>query len=88
MNANNDKSHLLLSTVSGVVVTANINGDVISKSKSGKTWCYNRTQANFYEHRIFSFMKPVQERQIMKAFISSQFGCCPLVWFFCSRHLK
>ena len=47
MNANNDKSHLLLSTVSGVVVTANINGNVISKSKSGKIWCYNRSQANF-----------------------------------------
>ena len=38
--------------------------------------------------RIASFMKTDQNRRIMKAFISSQFGYCPLVWMFCSRRLN
>ena len=33
-------------------------------------------------------MKPLQRRIIMKAFISSQFGYCPLIWMFHSRKLN
>ena len=29
-----------------------------------------------------------QKKRIMRVFISSQFGCCPLVWFFCSRKIN
>ena len=29
-----------------------------------------------------------QRKRIMRAFISSQFGYCPLVWFFCSRKIN
>ena len=29
-----------------------------------------------------------QRKCIMRAFISSQFGYCPLVWFFCSRKIN
>ena len=36
MKANSDKSHLLLSTESDLDVTANINEDIISNSKSEK----------------------------------------------------
>ena len=29
-----------------------------------------------------------QRKRIMRAFTSSQFGYCPLVWFFCSRKIN
>ena len=35
--------------------------------------------------RISKFMTFAQRRNIMKAFIESQFGYCPLVWKFCGR---
>ena len=35
--------------------------------------------------RISKFMTFAQRRNIMKAFIESQFGYCPLVWMFCGR---
>ena len=35
--------------------------------------------------RISKFMTFAQRRNIMKAFIESQFGYCPLVWMFCWR---
>ena len=35
--------------------------------------------------RISKFMTIAQRRNIMKAFIESQFGYCPLVWMFCGR---
>ena len=34
---------------------------------------------------ISNFINPNQRRLIMKAFITSQFGYCPLVWMFHSR---
>ena len=33
-------------------------------------------------------MNQNQKRVIMKAFIQSQFGYCPLVWMFCSRTIN
>ena len=38
--------------------------------------------------RIVTYMNLSKRRIIMKAFISSQFGYCPLVWMFCSRRLN
>ena len=35
--------------------------------------------------RISPFMNIIQKRTIMKAFIASQFGYCPLTWMFHSR---
>ena len=35
--------------------------------------------------RISKFMTFAQRRNIMKAFIESQFAYCPLVWVFCGR---
>ena len=35
--------------------------------------------------RISNYIQPNQRRLIMKAFITSQFGYCPLVWMFHSR---
>ena len=38
--------------------------------------------------RVAHFMKIEQRRLIMKSFINSQFGYCPLVWMFHSRKLN
>ena len=38
--------------------------------------------------RIASYINPKQRRIIMKAFITSQFGYCPLVWMFHSRRIN
>ena len=38
--------------------------------------------------RIASYINPKQRRLIMKAFITSQFGYCPLVWMFHSRRIN
>ena len=38
--------------------------------------------------RISSYMNINHRKRIMKAFISSQFGYCPLDWFFCSRKVN
>ena len=38
--------------------------------------------------RISHFLNTEQLKQIMKAFILSQFNYCPLVWMFCDRALN
>ena len=38
--------------------------------------------------RLSNFMSITQKRIIMKSFIESQFGYCPLVWMFHSRSLN
>ena len=37
---------------------------------------------------VSNFMNVEQRRKIMKAFIASQFGYCPVVWMFHSRMLN
>ena len=38
--------------------------------------------------RVAQYMNLAQRRSIMKAFICSQFGYCPLVWMFHSRKIN
>ena len=38
--------------------------------------------------RISKFLNLERWRFLIKAFIESQFACCPLVWMFCSRSSK
>ena len=38
--------------------------------------------------RVSHYMSIDKKRVIMKAFIESQFGYCPLVWMFCSRTMN
>ena len=38
--------------------------------------------------RISNYIQPDQKRLIMKAFITSQFGYCPLVWMFHTRRIN
>ena len=37
---------------------------------------------------ISLYMNINQRKRIMTAFLSSQFGYCPLVWLFCSRKIN
>ena len=50
--------------------------------------CCKATQKLHALIRVARFMTLHQKRIIMKAFINSQFGYCPLVWMFCSRKLN
>ena len=103
MKANSDKSHLLLSTSTSSTANINgdIIKNSESEKLLGVTIDY---KLNFEEHlskvcdkasqklnalaRISSYMNINQRKCIMRAFISSQFGYCPLVWFFCSRKIN
>ena len=103
MKANSDKSHLLCSTEEIVQANTNNDIIRASKSEKllGVTIDCN---LNFEEHvrnlcnkasqklsalaRISSYMCTKQKRRILKAFITSQFGYCPLIWMFCSRNLN
>ena len=35
--------------------------------------------------RLSNFMNFYQKRTLMKTFIESQFGYCPLIWMFCGK---
>ena len=50
--------------------------------------CCKATQKLHALSRVARFMSTKQKRVIMKAFIHSQFGYCPLVWMFCNRKLN
>ena len=50
--------------------------------------CRKASQKLHALSRISHFMKPKQRQIIMKSFIISQFGYCPLVWMFHSRKLN
>ena len=51
-------------------------GDAKRRAKGSMHW------------RVSNFMNMEQRRKIMKAFIASQFGYCPVVWMFHSRMLN
>ena len=38
--------------------------------------------------RVCNFLNQERRRTLMKAFIESQFGYCPLIWMFCRRNLN
>ena len=78
MKANTDKCHLL--------ITANEERDIsigvekIQVSKSEKLHWLNA--------RLSSLMSLEKRRLIMRAFVSSQFGYCPIIWIFHNRTLN
>ena len=50
--------------------------------------CTKASQKLHALERVSCFMTCHHKRTIMRAFINSQFGYCPLVWIFCSRNLN
>ena len=93
MKANPDKYHFLLT--GGNEQTIYINEVAINSSKEEKLLGITiDNKLNFHTHtkkmcnRLYKnskFYKPRSRRIIMKAFITSQFGYCPLVWTFHSK---
>ena len=57
-------------------------------SKHVSTLCRKASQKLHDLARISNFMSHDKLRLLMKAFIESQFGYCPLVWMFHSRTLN
>ena len=104
VKANPHKSHLLLSSkqynlhalINNHIITNSVNETLLGITIDN--------ELNFTEHvsklcskassklhalaRISNFMKQGQKRVIMKAFIQSQFGYCPVVWMFCNRTIN
>ena len=103
MKANTDKSHLLLSgnnkvtanidgniieseesqVLLGVTIDSNLSFD-----KHINNLCKNAGAKLNALARIAGYMDIKKRRMIMKAFITSQFSYCPLIWMFHSRALN
>ena len=103
MKANSDKSHLLMSCngistplIDGFSIDSSIKevllGITIDKELKFddhvNKLCKKACQKLNALARIAPFMNIEKKRIIMKAFIESQFGYCPLIWMFHSRSLN
>ena len=103
MKANSGKSHLLMSgtetahaNVDGSMIKSSqkeillgINLDSKLKSEDHVNFMYKKASQKLYAlARIAPFMDLKQRRNIMKAFVESQFGYCPLIWMLHSRGLN
>ena len=103
MKANADKCHLLLSRRNECIANIN-NVPIynsLSEKLLGVTidnslkfdihvtnLCKKASQKLNALSRISSYMGISKRKNLMKAFITSQFGYCPLVWMFHSRSLN
>lgn len=94
MKANASKCHLLLSTDDKL--EAHI-GNTPIKNKKGEKLLGITIDYNMYTRasqklnalpRVSPYMSTDKKRTLFKAFISSQFGYCPLVWMFLRRVLN
>ena len=100
MKANSDKSHILLSCsepstalIDGSSIESNTKeillGITIDRDlkfdEHVNNLCKKACQKLNALVRLAPFMNVDKKRMIMKAFIESQFGYCPLVWMFHSR---
>ena len=103
MKANSDKSHILLSysessaaLIDGSSIESNrkeiLLGITIDRDlefdEHVNNLCKKACQKLNALVRLAPFMNVDKKRMIMKAFIESQFGYCPLVWMFHSRGLN
>ena len=104
VKANPDKSHLLLSSKQTNLYALINNYKITNSESEILLGITFDNELNFNEHvsnlcikatnklhalaRISHYMNTNQKRIIMKAFIQSQFGYCPLVWMFCSRTIN
>ena len=67
----------------GIVIDKNLKFD-----EHVTSLCKKASQKLHALARVSKFMNIEQRKKIMNAFISSQFGYCPLVWMFHSRRLN
>ena len=100
MKVNTDKSHLLLSGNTKLI--SNIDNNLIESEKVQELLGITiDSNLSFEEHinnltsqklnalaRISGYMDIQKRRTLMKSFITSQLGYCPLIWMFHSRDLN
>ena len=103
MKANPDKYHFLLTGKKELASNINETQIKTSKQQKLLGITFDN-KLNFEKHvnnlcnkvnqklnaltTISNYIQPNQRRLIMKAFITSQFGYCPLVWMFHSRRIN
>ena len=104
LKANPDKFHLVLSDPSVDYLVKAEEFDILNSTnkkllgvtidnkfsfdKHVETLCKKASQKLHALSRVSHFMDVKQRQLIMKAFINSQFGYCPLVWMFHSRKMN
>ena len=104
LKANPDKFHLLLNSDDNNITINVDNHQICNSQHEKLLGVVIDNDLKFDEHvtrlckkgsqklhalaRVSHYMNTNQRRLIMKAFISSQFGYCPLVWMFHSRTLN
>ena len=103
LKANPDKCHLLVNTTGNIRICVRNETISNSSNQKLLGICFN-SNFRFDDHvaslckkasqklngltRVVQYMNRAQRRSIMKAFICSQFGYCPLVWMFNSRKIN
>ena len=91
MMLNQDKCHFLFSGHKYETLFVNVGETKIWESKQPKLLGVLIDRDLKFDEYVLSQCKKAakkltaQRRNIMKAFIESQFGYCPLVWMFCGR---
>ena len=103
MKANSGKSHFLMigtetthanvdgcmtkSSQKEILFAINLNSELKFEDYAN-VMCRKASQKLYALARIAPFMDLKQRRNIMKAFVESQCGYCPLTWMFHSRRLN
>ena len=103
LKANPDKCHLFVNTTGNIRINVR-NETISNSSNQKLLDIRFNSNFRFDDHvaslckkasqklnaltRVAQYMNLAQRRSIMKAFICSQFGYCPLVWIFHSRKLN
>ena len=103
MKSNSDKCHLVISSLDEVSIQIGCD-DIVSEDSVKLLGVTIDKKLNFSEHvsnlchkasmklhalsRVSKYMSMSKRRIIMKAFIESQFGYCPLIWMFHNRTLN
>ena len=103
LKANPDKCHLLVNTTGNIRISVR-NESISNSSNQKLLGIRFNSNFRFDDHvaslckkasqkmnaltRVAQYMNLAQRRSIMKAFIYSQFGYCPLVWMFHSRKIN
>ena len=104
VKANPEKSHLILSCKQNDLYALINNYEIKNSANGILLGITFNNELNFSEHasnlctkasnklhalaRISQYMNYNQKRIIMKTFIQSQFGYCPLIWMFCGRTIN
>ena len=103
MKINSEESHILLSGNDNVIVIIN-NNTVVSENKTEllgvildsklffeediNNLCEKASQKLNALARVALYMYLEKRKTVMKAFVTYQFGYCPLVWMFHSKGLN